>query len=225
MDLARTSEVGYDYIVSSYTSIENQAEAGHADIKQRIASLTSVILNPFLISLAVILLFSFGSTATTAEAIKWSLITMGVSIVPIFLVMLYMVHSGGLDAILTNEREQRTKIYVAAGISAITGYFLLTYLEAPHVLIAGFTALLTMAVIFMLINLRWKISVHTGCIAASSMVLVMLYGWTAAVTVPLIPLTAWSRIELEHHSIAQAVTGALLAALIAGVIFYPIAMA
>lgn len=211
-------------MVIGSSNIESQS-AARQDTKQRIANLTSNILNPFLISLAVILLFSFSSTTSTLEAIKWSLISMAVSIVPIFLVIIYLVHSGGLDAILTNARQQRTKIYLAAGLSAIAGYFILSYLKAPPILVAGFVAVLSMAVIFMLINLWWKISVHTGCIAASSMVLIMLYGWTAAATVPLVPLTAWARIELEHHSLAQAVTGAVLAALIAVVIFYPIAMA
>jgi len=217
-------EIGYYYIVIGSSNIESQS-AARQDTKQRIANLTSNILNPFLISLVVILLFSFSSSTSTSEAIKWSLISMAVSIVPIFLVIIYLVHSGGLDAILTNARQQRTKIYLAAGFSAIAGYFILSYLKAPPILVAGFVAVLSMAVIFMFINLWWKISVHTGCIAASSMVLIMLYGWTAAVTVPLVPLTAWARIELEHHSLAQAVTGAVLAALIAVVIFYPIAMA
>lgn len=203
-------------------STENQTEERQSDTRQKIANLTSNILNPFLISLAIILVFSFGSTTSFAEGIKWSLIAMALSILPIFLVIIYLIHTGGLDAILTNARQQRTKIYLATGFSAIAGYFVLSYLKAPPILVAGFTAVLSVAVIFMLINLWWKISVHTGCIAASSMVLVMLYGWTAAVTVPLVPLTAWSRIELEHHSLAQAVTGAVLAALIAVVVFYPV---
>jgi len=219
------SKIGYYYKVTSSGSIEIQTGERQSNTRQRIANLTSNILNPFLISLAVILLFSFSSTASALEAIKWSLISMAVSIVPIFLVIIYMVRRGGLDAIFDNTQEQRTKIYLAAGISAISGYFILSYLEAPPILVAGFTTVLSTAVIFMLINLWWKISVHTGCIAASSIVLVMLYGWGAAVTVPLVPLTAWSRIELERHSLAQAVTGAVLAALISAVIFYPVTMA
>ena len=216
------SEIGYHYKVPDSNSIEIQTGERPSDTRQRIANLTSNILNPFLISLAVILLFSFSSTTTTREAIKWSLISMAVSVLPIFLVILYLLRSGGLDAIFANARQQRTKIYLAAGISAIAGYFILSYLKAPPILVAGFTALLSMAVIFMCINLWWKISVHTGCIAASSIVLVMLYGWTAAATVPLVPLTAWARVKLERHSLAQAVTGAVLAALIAVVVFYPV---
>lgn len=212
----------YYYIVINSKDIVAESVEQISGTRQKIASLTSNILNPFLISLAVILLFSFSSTATFSEAMKWALITMGISIVPIFLVIVYVVHGGGFDDIFTSVRQQRTKIYLAAGVSAILGYLVLTYMKAPPILVASFTAVLSMAAIFMVINLRWKISVHTGCIAASSMVLVMLYGWNAAVTVPLVPLTAWSRVELEEHSLAQAVTGALLAALIAAIVFYPV---
>ena len=150
---------------------------------------------------------------------------MAVSILPVFLVIIYLIRNGGLDTIFTNTRQQRTKIYLAAGFCAIAGCIILSYLKAPTILVAGFTAVLSTALIFMFINLWWKISVHTGFIAASSIVLVMLYGWIAAATVALVPLTAWARIELEHHSLAQAVSGAVLAALIAAVVFYPIALA
>ncbi|MFC2021336.1 hypothetical protein ACFLU1_06115 [Chloroflexota bacterium] len=210
--------------MSEFSRIESQPVERQADLKQRIANLTSNILNPFLISLVVILLFSFSSTPSTPEAIKWALISIAVSILPIFLVIIYLIRSGGLDTILTHARQQRTKIYLAAGLSAIVGFIILSYLEAPPILLAGFTAVLSTALIFMFINMWWKISVHTGFIAASSIILVMLYGWIAAATVALVPLTAWSRIELEQHSPAQAVIGAVLAALIAVVIFYPIVL-
>ena len=90
---------------------------------------------------------------------------------------------------------------------------------------AAFAAGLSAIVIFMCINLWWKISLHTAFVAASVTVLVILYGWGAAITVALVPLMAWSRIELEHHSLAQATTGALLAALIVVVVFYSLVLA
>jgi len=70
------------------------------------------------------------------------------------------------------------------------------------------------------INLLWKISVHTAFIAASVVVLVILYGWIAAVTIVLVLLISWARIELGHHSLAQVAGGTLLAALIVVVVFY-----
>ncbi|MFC2073118.1 hypothetical protein ACFLUU_10605 [Chloroflexota bacterium] len=135
------------------------------------------------------------------------------------MVILYLVRTGRLDTIFTNARGQRTKIFVPAGVCAAIGGIILAYLKAPPLLVAAFTAGLSTAVIFMCINLWWKISLHTALVAASATVLVMLYGWIAAGTVVLVPLTAWARVELEHHSLAQAATGALLAALIVVVVF------
>ena len=193
-------------------------------MRQRIATLTSNILNPFWVSLVIILLLSFASASSILDALKWALISMALSILPVFSVTVFLVRRGGLDAIFTNVRRQRTRIYLLAGLCAVAGYIILTYLGAPAMLVAAFTAGLSTIVVFMFINLWWKISLHTAFVAASVTVLVMLYGWVAVVTVALVPLAAWARIELNHHSLAQVATGALLAALIVAVIFFPFAL-
>ena len=74
--------------------------------------------------------------------------------------------------------------------------------------------------IFLCVNLRWKISLHTAVITAAVTLLFILYGFMAAASIVLIPLVAWARIELGHHTPAQVVTGALLAASILVVVFY-----
>ncbi|MBA7667647.1 hypothetical protein ES703_75744 [subsurface metagenome] len=87
-------------------------------------------------------------------------------------------------------------------------------------LVATFVAGLAAIIVFMSINLLWKISIHTAFAAGSVTVLTLLYGSVGALTVMLVPPIAWARIELEHHSLAQAVTGALLAALIVVAVFH-----
>jgi len=195
------------------------------DIRKRIANLTSNILSPFLVSLVVILLLSFASTSSTLDGLKWALISIALSILPVFLVILYLVRNGRLDAVFINVRGQRTKIYLLAAVCAVMGCVILTYLRAPSILVAAFIAGLSAIVIFMFVNLWWKISLHTAFVAASVTVLVMLYGWIAVVTIALVPLMAWARIELKYHSLAQVTTGALLAALIVVVVFYPFVVA
>lgn len=200
----------------------SDATEKQSEIRQRIANLTSNIVNPFLLCLAIIILLSFASTSSLVDTIKWALISIATSILPVFLVTVYLVRNGRLDAFFTNVRGQRTIIYLAGGLCAIAGYITLSYLEAPSILMAGFTAALVTALLFMFINLWWKISLHTASVAASATLLVMLYGWMATATVALVPIIAWSRIELEYHSLAQAISGALLAALIVVVVFYPV---
>jgi len=200
-------------------SIETQTE-----MRKRIANLTSNILNPILLIMAMILLLSFVSADSTLEALKWALIAIALSILPVFSVIVYLVRKGSLDAVFTNVREQRTKIYLLGGFCTVIGGITLAYIGAPAILVAGFIAGLSTAIIFTCINLWWKISLHTAMVAASATLLVMLYGWIAVATVALVPLTGWARIELEYHSLAQAVTGALLAALIIVVVFYTLAL-
>jgi membrane-associated phospholipid phosphatase len=168
----------------------------------------------------LILLLSFKSTPSALAAIKWSLISIAVSILPVFSVIIYLVRSQKLESAFINVRKQRTKIYLLAGVCAGIGYINLHCLGAPKELIATFVAGLSGVVVFMCVNLLWKISLHTAFVTASVTALIILYGSIATVTVVLVPSIAWARIELKHHSLAQVVTGALLATSIVMVVFY-----
>lgn len=189
------------------------------ETRRRIANLISNILNPFLVSLVLILLLSLGVTSSILDALRWSLILIALSILPVYLAIIYLVRSGRLDSVFTNVRRQRLKIYLLAGIWAAVGCVVLLYLKAPPRLMAASVAGLSTVVIFMCINLWWKISLHTAFIAASVTLLVILYGWVAVVAIVLIPLMFWARMELKHHSLAQVVAGALLSTLIVAVVF------
>ncbi len=189
-------------------------------MRKRIANLTSHILSPFLVGLALILLVSFESTTSIFDALKWSLILVVVSILPIYLVVIYLVRNNRLDSVFANVRQQRTKIYVLTVILAGLGCIILLSAKAPLMLAALFVAGFSGTIIFMCINFRWKISLHTAFTTASVTLLVILYGFTAAAAIVLIPLVAWARIELDHHSPVEAVTGALLATSILVTVLY-----
>ncbi|MFC1983888.1 phosphatidic acid phosphatase [Chloroflexota bacterium] len=189
-------------------------------MRKRIANLTSDILNPFVVSIILILLLSFKSTSSTLDWVKWSLILVAVSILPVFLVIMYLVRNRRLESPFVIPRRQRTKIYLLACIGTGIGCIILPYLGALPTLRAAFVAGFSALVVFMCVNLLWKISIHTALITASVVVLIILYGSIAAIAVVLVPLMAWARIELEHHSPAQAVAGTLLSALIVVMVFY-----
>ncbi len=189
-------------------------------MRERIANLASNILNPFLASLVIILLLSFEATSSILDALKWSLILIALTILPVYALIIYLVRSKRVESLFIHVRKQRTKVYLLAGVCVGLGYTILHYLGAPQMLMATSAAGLSVIVVFVCINLRWKISIHTAFIAALVAILIILYGWIAAVTVLLVPLIAWARIELAHHSLAQVVTGALLATLIVVAVFY-----
>ena len=189
-------------------------------MRKQIANLVSNILNPFLVSLVIILLLSFESTRSPLDALKWSVILIAISLVPVYSVMVYFSRNDRPESHFIDVRKQRTRIYLLAGICALVGCIVLVYSGAPLILLATFVAGLSATAIFMGINLWWKISLHAAFIAASVTLLVILYGSIGTVAVMLLPLVAWARVKLGRHSLAQVTIGALLAALIAGVVFY-----
>ena len=189
-------------------------------MRKQIANLTSNIFNPFLIGLALILLVSFEATASVFDALKWSLILITLSILPTFLFAIYLVRRNKLDSILANVRKQRTKLYALAVILVGINCIILLSLKAPLILLALSVAGFSVSVVFMCVNLRWKISLHTAFITGAVTVLFILYGFMSMASIVLIPLVAWARIELGSHSLAQIVAGALLATSILVVVFY-----
>ena len=190
------------------------------ETRKQIANLTSNILNPFLVSLVIILLLSFESASGTLDALKWSLILAAIGILPVFLAIVYSVRKGRLDSIFTGVRQQRSRVYAVSGVCAAIGYLVLFYYKGPFMLQVAFITGPLAAIIFLVINLWWKISLHTACIAALVTVLVLLYGWMGTVAVVLALIVAWARLELKQHSLVQVAVGALLAAIIVVAAFH-----
>ena len=187
---------------------------------KKLAKLTSNIINPFLVSLAVFILLSFESAPGTSSAIKWALISLALSVFPVFIVIVYLVRNRKLEGIFINPQRQRHKIYLLSIGWAAAGCVILYFLGAPSVLVAAFVSGFSAMFIFMCINFAWKISIHTAFIAASITILIIVYGSIGAVTMILLPPVAWARRTLKHHSAAQVAAGALLSTLIVVIVFF-----
>lgn len=180
-------------------------------MRKQIARLVSNIINPFLMGVVLILSASFDGDLNTRESIKWALILIAFNVLPVFLFIVWLVRHNKLDGIFINIRKQRLKIYLLGialvGVSCI----ILLCFEAPPMLLALFVAFFSVGVVFMCINNWWKVSVHTASTASVVAALLIIYGLRAMAFIMLVPLVAWARVELENHSLAQVVAGALLA--------------
>jgi hypothetical protein len=183
-------------------------------MKETLARLTTNVLSPFLTSFIVIVLLAFKSTDSTAEALKWASISAALSVLPVLAVVIYLVRRKKLDGVFMNPRQQRTGIYLLAGALGAIGYGLLWYFKAPELLAVTFAAGLAAIVVFVVINLFWKISVHTAFMSGAVAILIIVYGAMAAWAVLLLPPIAWARMELKQHTVAQVAAGAIIAAAI-----------
>jgi hypothetical protein len=189
-------------------------------MKKTLAGLTTNVINPFLMSFIVIVLLAFKGTDSAAAAVKWASIATALSVLPVLVVVFFLVRRKKLDGIFVNPRWQRTGIYLLASALGAIGYGLLWYLEAPALLVATFAAGFAAIVIFMWINLSWKISLHTAFLAGAVAILIIVYGVAATWTVLLLPPVAWARMELKQHSLMQVAAGTLIAAAVVVGIFW-----
>ncbi len=187
--------------------------------KKHVARLTSIIVNPFLVHVILTLIISFKSTDNTAEGIKWFLISVAISVVPIFIVVLYLVRHNRVDNFFIRVRAQRDKVYALSSVLIGITCAVLFFLKAPVMLVAVFVAIFIAGLVFACVNRWWKISIHVASIAAAVTVLVIIYGLVAAWTILLVPLVAWARVEMEHHSLTQVLAGGLLSSLILLLVF------
>ncbi|MHB8104796.1 MAG: hypothetical protein ACYDG5_04570 [Dehalococcoidales bacterium] len=180
-------------------------------MKKRIAQLVSNIINPFIVSAAVMVLLSFKDSSSTAEALKWTAISLAVSVLPVFVFVICLVRRKKMDGLFDNTRRQRRFVYLLASLLGAIGCLLMWLLNAPKPLAVTFTAGLAEIVIFMGINFYWKISLHTAFTAGAVTVVSLVYGTAALWTLILLPPVGWSRIALKQHSLLQVVSAAVLA--------------
>lgn len=117
------------------------------------------------------------------------------------------------------EREHRRVPMLMGVVSVGVGLGLLTALGAPADVVALLAAGATGLVVFAVVTLRWKMSIHSGVAAGTVAVLTAVYGPAALVSAPLVPLICWARVRLSAHTVAQVVIGATSGALIAAVVF------
>jgi membrane-associated phospholipid phosphatase len=189
-------------------------------MKETLAKITTNIINPFLTSFIVLVVLAFRDTTATGEALKWAAISVVLSVLPVLGVVLCLVWRKKLDSIFVNPRQQRTVVYLLASALGAVGFLVLRYAGGPKLLEATFAAGLAAIVVFMLINLFWKISLHTAFMSGTVAVVIMVYGAAVVWTLVLLPPVAWARMALKQHSAVQVAAGAVLASAMVIIVFW-----
>lgn len=118
---------------------------------------------------------------------------------------------------------KRPRLVVLAFIlaSVTAGLVVLATLGAPRELTWYFGCMIGSVAVLASITAVWKISIHCAVASGSATILSLMFGPPLTVTYLLVALTAWSRVELKAHTIAQAIAGSVLGAA-AAVVTYAI---
>lgn len=152
-------------------------------------------------------------TVVATAAICFTLLPFGLT--------LYLFNTGMIDSLDLPLRETRTVLYafsiVTAAIMPLAIHFFLLS-SHPFLLILALVFLANLGIAFLL-NLKWKVSVHSASVAVAGTVYGIMFLWSItsfpAITLILsllhllllLPLVMWARYHLSVHSVTELLGG------------------
>lgn len=208
-----------------YTKIKSVMEK-RRDAGYRIASFVSKILTPQFTTFLAVLILAFLSPIGTGPLLNsLNCFLLGV----IFLVVLpispvLVGYALGKVDIWVSIQTLRTPYFILATITYFIGALIFFYGKSTTMFANALSyALATLSLT--IINLEWKISVHSAGVSAPLTALICVFGLVALPVTVLIVAVIWARIKVKAHTTGQSIGGAIIGILITLIVYilvYPI---
>ncbi|MFI7134099.1 hypothetical protein ACIBQ1_51090 [Nonomuraea sp. NPDC050153] len=121
------------------------------------------------------------------------------------------VRRGRLDSIHLVERKSRKGPMLIGLATVVVGLIALALLDAPRAVVASVAVMLAWVLVMGPVTLLWKISFHTGVSAGTTVVLAHVLPAVPVLVVGavVVAVIGWARVQVSHHTIAQALAGAV----------------
>lgn len=191
----------------------------HDTDRRRLAQLITEILAPAPIAAILLLAITLHSATSRADGIRWAAITVVFGCALPYAFVRLQVHRGRLTDHHVRMRQQRPLPLLVALLSILLGFGLLTWLGAPREILALIAGMAVGAIVCFLITLFWKLSIHTGTVAATSIILAIVFGPVLLLATLLAVAVGWARVQLGVHTLAQVIGGGCIGAAVAPVVF------
>ena len=156
---------------------------------------------------------------TPQDALLWALISILFASVLPFLLIFLLVRLGKVSGMHIAIREQRGGPLLFLLGCALMGTLILHVIGAPKALVLLGVAYFVIGVVFTIVTLFWKISFHSGVLAASIVALTLIVSIKLLILMVLVPLLAWARMYRKRHTLLQNVVAVPLAMGITFIVF------
>jgi hypothetical protein len=187
--------------------------------RARLARALTEVFAPAVLAAVLPVVIGLHTASSPLRGLGWGLLaSLFCAIIP-YAMILRGVRRGRLSDRHIGERAQRTGPLLFGLGSVLVGLALLLATHAPRELVALIVASFAGGAVATAINHFWKSSIHAGVAAASSVVLVVVYGPALLAGTLVVAAVGWSRVRLRDHTVAQVLVGAAVGAVIAGVVF------
>ena len=121
-------------------------------------------------------------------------------------IILFWAKKLGTDKDISNRSDRFMPLIVGV-ISYFIGFLICYLLNLDNFLTCLLLCYSVNTGVVLLITAKWKISVHTTGLSGPNAALILLLGPFGALIGVLYPLIIWSRVLLNKHTLAQAISG------------------
>jgi hypothetical protein len=184
----------------------------------RCAYWTSQVASPPVLGVAVFLLAAY--LLATPAAWLWAIGYLALAVGAPCLYIGWLVWRGKLADFHLPLRSQRIRPLLCSVLCTAGAWLVLRAATAPPLLQLLATASTLQTLLFLVITLQWKISLHSAVAANLALAALILLGGGGAPLVALVPFVAWARVHLGRHTVAQTAAGALLGLVVLTCAFY-----
>lgn len=176
--------------------------------KTKFAKLVSTFSHAPFLSIPAFLAINYFWQDNTGFFLNASVCILFGAVLPISVIILWGIRFK--KATDMEEREDRNYPLALVVVTYFIGFIILHYLNAPLLATLLMFCYFSNTFIVFLINLYWKISVHSMGVAGPTTALIFGFGPIGSIFGLLIPIVMWSRVYLKKHTIAQTILGSSL---------------
>lgn len=171
---------------------------------------TSQIVSPPLVGLVAIVVCALA--ARTQTSWHWALAyTLCAVVVPTAYIV-YQVKQGAISDFHMERREERIRPLLVTLACTAMGWWILWQWDTPRPLRLFAAANGWQTLLFLMLTMRWKVSMHTAAISGFSVLAATFLG-AGALTLgasACVPVVAWSRVHMRRHTLGQTLGGIVL---------------
>ncbi len=190
-------------------AVDQTGQSVRRDGTYKIGRIISQIFHPTVNGFASYIVVGINGPGITSirSGLGWAAASILIVLTPPSLYFYLRLFRGDYSDDDVSRRSERTGLYLVAVISVIIGSYLLYLLGAPTTFLRLNAAAAGVAVVAMLINFSWKISVHSASIGTLAMLATLFTQWLGLALWICAVIVGWARVRTGNHTPMQVLGG------------------
>lgn len=190
------------------------------NVKKDLSYWVSIIFSPPIVAGILILGYAYKIALSKTEFWFWGGMTLlwSIGLPSLFILGGYL--QGKYSDLHLERREDRFWPFFMGIVGTSVAVWILIKSNAPFQYVVLMISALINQIVFSIITLGWKISIHVAVLTAACISAIYLNGWSAIISLATIPLVMWARLERKKHTPKQAIGGMIVALLVTITVFY-----